>query len=713
MNTSRRLNALAAILVMMLPVEVSAQWMQTNGPFGGQIWCFVFAPGGTGDTNLFAGSSGGGVFLSTNNGASWTAASQGLSNGSVATLAVAGNKIFAGTSGGGVFLSSNGGGSWVQASNGLTCLDIWCMAVSGTNLFAGTHGGGIFRSTNEGGSWAAVNGGLKDTIVECISVHGTNLLAGTLQEGVFISSDQGVTWLEVNGGLPRSQWDSTHYAEVSSIVSIGADLFLCADGWIFSSTNGGMAWTQPNPGWGGRILSASGGSLLSSGGGFSLSTDSGTSWAVKDSGLTETYVIALAASGGNIVAATIGGGVFRSTNGGEVWSEANDGMLGVSAKDLVPLTSQGGAQLFVGTDQGIYVSTNGGGNWTSVGAGLPRPSLGSLDVAHDSAGGTTLIAGYAWHGLWLSTDGGSSWARRYTGLTWEPGIWSVVTLGENYIAGTAGGGIIRSTDKGNIWTEDIFGPQGVVCFGLSGTNVFAGASGIYRSSDYGATWEHVINGLSPIPMVYSFAFVPNGSGGDSLCLAATSRGVYRSTNTGQTWTPAGLAGSSVQALFVYGARIFAGTKNEGIFLSADNGTTWNPVNEGIPLGTTVRGFGVFGSDMFLATLGRGIWRRPLRELVTSVGFTALSIPEHFSMAQNYPNPFNSSTTIRYGLPGREHMSLTIFNTLGQQVSVLQNGEQDAGYHEVRFDGATFPSGVYFYRMQAGSFTETRKLLLVR
>jgi flagellar hook assembly protein FlgD len=79
----------------------------------------------------------------------------------------------------------------------------------------------------------------------------------------------------------------------------------------------------------------------------------------------------------------------------------------------------------------------------------------------------------------------------------------------------------------------------------------------------------------------------------------------------------------------------------------------------------------------------------------------------------YPNPFNPSTTIRYGLSGQAHVTLSVYSTLGQLVSTLVQGEQDAGYHEVRFDGANLPSGVYFYRMQVGSFTETRKLLLVR
>jgi hypothetical protein len=69
--------------------------------------------------------------------------------------------------------------------------------------------------------------------------------------------------------------------------------------------------------------------------------------------------------------------------------------------------------------------------------------------------------------------------------------------------------------------------------------------------------------------------------------------------------------------------------------------------------------------------------------------------------------------IRYGLPQKTTVQLSVFNTLGQQVGVLVNGEQDAGYHEVRFDASGLSSGAYFYRLQAGSFIETLKLLLVR
>jgi hypothetical protein len=91
----------------------------------------------------------------------------------------------------------------------------------------------------------------------------------------------------------------------------------------------------------------------------------------------------------------------------------------------------------------------------------------------------------------------------------------------------------------------------------------------------------------------------------------------------------------------------------------------------------------------------------------------LPVPQSTSLDQNYPNPFNPSTTIRYGLPNKTAVQLSVFNALGQQVALLQNGEQEAGYHEVRFDGSGLSSGVYFYRMQAGSHVETKKLLMIR
>lgn len=87
--------------------------------------------------------------------------------------------------------------------------------------------------------------------------------------------------------------------------------------------------------------------------------------------------------------------------------------------------------------------------------------------------------------------------------------------------------------------------------------------------------------------------------------------------------------------------------------------------------------------------------------------------KNFELGQNYPNPFNPSTMIGYALPRKAQAKLTVFNALGQVVKELVNETQEAGYHEVRFDGTGLASGVYFYRLQAGSFAETKKLTFVK
>ena len=85
----------------------------------------------------------------------------------------------------------------------------------------------------------------------------------------------------------------------------------------------------------------------------------------------------------------------------------------------------------------------------------------------------------------------------------------------------------------------------------------------------------------------------------------------------------------------------------------------------------------------------------------------------FALYQNYPNPFNPSATITYELPKSSMVRLSVYDMLGREVSVLVNERRDAGVHEVKFDAAGFSSGVYFYRLTAGSFFQTRKLLLLR
>lgn len=90
-----------------------------------------------------------------------------------------------------------------------------------------------------------------------------------------------------------------------------------------------------------------------------------------------------------------------------------------------------------------------------------------------------------------------------------------------------------------------------------------------------------------------------------------------------------------------------------------------------------------------------------------------SRPATFALQQNYPNPFNPSTSIRYSLPRRSHVTLTVFNILGQLIATLVNWNQEPGVHDVWFDGVGLASGVYFYRLRAGSYYDTKKMIFAR
>lgn len=89
------------------------------------------------------------------------------------------------------------------------------------------------------------------------------------------------------------------------------------------------------------------------------------------------------------------------------------------------------------------------------------------------------------------------------------------------------------------------------------------------------------------------------------------------------------------------------------------------------------------------------------------------VPSSYGLAQNYPNPFNPSTLIRYDLPSAGRVTLSVYSVLGQKVATLVDGERPAGTHEVRFTAADLPSGVYLYRIQSGSFVQTKKMTLAR
>jgi hypothetical protein len=89
------------------------------------------------------------------------------------------------------------------------------------------------------------------------------------------------------------------------------------------------------------------------------------------------------------------------------------------------------------------------------------------------------------------------------------------------------------------------------------------------------------------------------------------------------------------------------------------------------------------------------------------------VPEKFILHQNFPNPFNPSTTIGFNLPVKSNVELTVYDALGRKVQTLLNRELSVGYNETLFNAANLSSGIYFYRIIAGKFSETKKMLLLR
>jgi len=206
----------------------------------------------------------------------------------------------------------------------------------------------------------------------------------------------------------------------------------------------------------------------------------------------------------------------------------------------------------------------------------------------------------------------------------------------------------------------------------------------------GAPVEHLVSGLrGPVGLALDIA------GGKMYWTEAVAGTIRRSdlNGAGIVTLDSGLSVPNYLALDVSrGAMYWTDLRTPGIWRANTNGTQ-------------VRLLGISVSDP------GGIAVLPGSS--TSVAGGPRAVPAVFVLSQNYPNPFNPATTIRYGLPQRSNVTLTVFNALGQRVATLVNETEDAGYHEVQFNGAAMASGVYFYRIQAGNFAATKQLVVLR
>ncbi|MFA5834679.1 MAG: T9SS type A sorting domain-containing protein [Bacteroidota bacterium] len=714
------------LVVLGLITVSNAQWVKTNGyGVGGNITFFYIS-----GTTLFAGTDDG-IYRSTDNGTQWSAVNTGLTN--IQTLYVSGVYIFAGTSGG-AFISTNNGSSWT-AINGVSGEIVSAFVVSGTNLFVGTSVGGVYVSTNNGSNWTAINNGLINKHVLSLFISGTNLFAGT-DLGVFLSTDYGASWTLRNTGLTHS---------VNAIMVSGSNLIAGSYDGVYLSQNDGLNWTKSSTGalYVNTFIACD--NCLFSGSyyyGVSISTNNGSSWMAVNNGLPQyepykSHVSALAANGTNLFVGTVGDGVFLSSNNGADWISVSSG-LPLKPLPTVNTFAVSGSNLFAGTTGCVYRTTNKGADWTKLNNGLPvNKSVRSLVSI-----GTNLFAGTD-SGVYVSSNNGANWTDASSGLT----ILEVKTLsasGTNLLAGTAAG-VFLSTNNGAKWSKTTLDTVTVTSFAVNGTNLFAGTNkGLFLSVNNGVNWNYL--GFIKVSLVYvlpvkadsAIIFVswiePTGTDEGNEVFS-------RSMNNGGSWVrveyifPSSMAHSGT-TLFAGITRNFATSNNSNtvaeqkefggsIFCSNDYGNSWTGVDTGFSYVNSAA-LAVFGDNLFAGPrcydIGNnfpGVWRRPLSEMITDVKQSSSPTPEKYSLSQNYPNPFNPSTTLRFSIPERSTVRLSIFNTLGQKISEIVNEVKEAGSYEHSFNASLLASGIYFYRIEVTSvtnsktFVNTKKMVLMR
>ncbi|MBP1648903.1 MAG: hypothetical protein H6Q30_2348 [Bacteroidetes bacterium] len=700
----RRLLATRVQLLLGLAIAIagqsSGQWVQTSGPEGG----FASSLLNTGQSILLAAYT---VYQSTDGGGTWIRSDVGLGpqTGGVSALAKKGSTVFCGTGNDGIYRSEDDGMTWQRSSSGIDAeVHIGSFTVGDSVMFAASESRGVFRSYDNGYTWVQVNGGLTDTVVTAILLRGAVVYVATWDQGVFKSDDYGASWSPVNSGLAG---DGLH---VLTLVGTSTSLLAGTRAGVYRSTDGGASWEQAASG-----LTSEGVSILfenglvvfggTYGSGVFRSTDDGVNWDPTNSGLDNLNIRAVVAKGDSLFVGTYGGSVVSlSTNGGLHWTASGRGIVSSLNYGIAAL----GGKVISAVYDGIHATTNNGDTWLRSDSGFVGNPAYSLWVR-----GGDVYMGSTSYGVFRSADSGVSWTPANGGLTGAAQtVWSMTDDGTALYAGTSGG-VYRSTNNGDSWLPSKNGLTDTLTVSLLATSgtLFAGTwRGLYRSTNQGADWAVLSPGI-PAHYVSDLASI------GTVVIAAMPSGVYRSTDNGDSWMPATVGISpeagNVLALRAYGDNLFAGTGLSRAYVSSDSGMSWTDISSGLLRpGIGIQSMVAANGYLWAATTSSGVWKRDLSEITVDIGVGG-GFPERFALFQNYPNPFNPTTTIQYALPHRSHLTLAVFNSLGQQVAILVSGEIGAGHHSVQFDGSNLASGVYFYRLQAGSYMATKKFLLIR
>lgn len=370
-------------------------------------------------------------------------------------------------------------------------------------------------------------------------------------------------------------------------------------------------------------------------------------------------------------------GIVRKTvNGGSIWStSAINTVTNLNKAETINTI-----EAYIAANGGyIFKTTNGGTNWNAQTAGLPGYNYYDMDFINSTTG---LVVGT--DGIFSATaNGGANWIQGQLNLITAPKLdyvsvdmidnnISFIGSADTLIAGIHNSYIQRSTNNG-----------------VSYTNVYTLQSG--QANPF--VCIQFINATT------GFAITPHGY-------------IIKTTNGGNSWSSFLMNMNVEDAFFVNSLTGYACGPSGGLKKTTNGGTSWLWQNS--PTTGTLYGIACIDSASAISVGVDGlIVKTDNGGTYTSVNQYGNEIPSDYSLGQNYPNPFNPSTRISFNVPTASKVKLTVYDILGNQIKVLTDELLSPGTYEAVFNASELPSGTYFYRLEAGSFTETKKMILIK
>lgn len=587
-----------------------------------------------------------------------------------------------------------------------------------------TSGLFIYRTTNGGSSWDSNSASMPSMVR---GIHFTNSLTGysCMYRRVHKTTDGGLNWNlvdSVNLDFTNLYFLNSNTGFVSGTGSI-----------IRKTTDGGVSWSTKlsNPQTGtlscmNFINSTTG---FSVGGGFSgppgciyRSTDTGDSWQLV-SFTSKYHINSFNFSGNNIVAVGYGGRIFRSSNYGNNWNESGSfHPPGSSFYTVSFIDANTGWTTTGNTGSGkIYRTVDGGLSWEIIHTGTPY-MIDKLQFFNANTG-------YAidWRTVYKTTNGGFNWVQmpplNINSISCDISFYDLNT---GYASGRFGSTstyprIIRTTDGAQSWDT-------IKCIYGQCTDVAA-----IKFLDNNTGWISV--SYCTYPMGNDCRIFKTTNGGNNWAEQRYDTGIvynimdFKNINTGwvmkgdrilntfdggNTWLSQQLPGTVYSFHMVNHSTGWINVWGYGgsLLKTTNSGINWNVQ---IDLGLTgvmemsfineLTGWAVGTEGLVIKTTNGG-------ELVP-LNIIQSELPKEFLLLQNYPNPFNPLTNLKFLLPVSGITSLKIYDVLGREIQVLVNQHLSRGTYEVQFDGSNLPSGVYFYKLESNSFTETKKMVLVK